>query len=193
MSRGGHNWTGGGTVEGARALDVMKLARSGYLAGSLLGTWRWTYSDGATSSIVIFGGRDAVTLDYPIRSHGSRSSSACRSTGPRAGSVESDPGSFAMFGPTGCTAAGRSPSCKAPGGCSPAGTATGSAMGAAGRPDLFGKVSSGVAHRPSPARGTTKRRPVLWPPGNRFPKASRSILPETLEATSIKFCVSDVC
>ena len=35
MSRGGHNWKGGGTVEGTRSLDVMKLARAGYLSGGV--------------------------------------------------------------------------------------------------------------------------------------------------------------
>ena len=45
MSRGGHNWKGGGTVEGSRSLDVMKLARAGYLSGSELGGWQWTYGD----------------------------------------------------------------------------------------------------------------------------------------------------
>jgi hypothetical protein len=43
MSRGGQNWKGGGTVEGSRSLDVTKLARAGYLAGSRTGGWQWTY------------------------------------------------------------------------------------------------------------------------------------------------------
>ena len=46
MSRGGHNWKGGGTVEGSRSWHVMKLARAGYLAGSRTGGWQWTYRDG---------------------------------------------------------------------------------------------------------------------------------------------------
>ena len=70
MSRGGHNWKGGGTVEGSRSLDVMKLARAGYLSGGRFGSWQWTYGDGTTASIQITGARDAVTLDYRIRSHG---------------------------------------------------------------------------------------------------------------------------
>src|SRR5437763_9283619 len=67
MSRGGHNWRGGGTVEGSRSLDVMKLARAGYLSGARCGGWRWQYEDGTVDSIQIAGARDAVTLDYRIR------------------------------------------------------------------------------------------------------------------------------
>lgn len=70
MSRGGHNRKGSGTVEGASALSVMKLARAGYLAGSRLGIWQWTYADGQKATIGISGGRNAITLDYRIRSHG---------------------------------------------------------------------------------------------------------------------------
>ena len=70
MSRGGHNWKGGGTVEGSRPLDVMKLARAGYLSGSRTGGWKWTYGDGTTAFIGITGGRQAITLDYRIRSSG---------------------------------------------------------------------------------------------------------------------------
>jgi hypothetical protein len=70
MSRGGHNWRGGGTVEGSRSLDVMKLARAGYLSGVRFGSWQWTYGDGTKASIQIAGTRDAVTLDYRIRSGG---------------------------------------------------------------------------------------------------------------------------
>jgi hypothetical protein len=69
MSRGGHNWRGSGSVEGSRSLDVMKLARAGYLSDRNFGSWRWTYGDGTTASIQITGARDAVTLDYRIRSH----------------------------------------------------------------------------------------------------------------------------
>ena len=68
MSRGGHNWKGGGTVEGSRSLNVMKLARAGHLSDGSSGSWRWTYGDGTTASIQITGARDAVTLDYRIRS-----------------------------------------------------------------------------------------------------------------------------
>jgi hypothetical protein len=66
MSRGGHNWKGGGTVEGTRSLDVMRLARAGYLAGTRLGVWSW--SDGSTASIGITGGRHLITLDYRFKS-----------------------------------------------------------------------------------------------------------------------------
>jgi len=68
MSRGGHNWKGSGTVEGCRSLDVMKLARAGYLASSSIGLWQWTYRDDTTATIAIVGGRDEVTLDYRFRS-----------------------------------------------------------------------------------------------------------------------------
>jgi hypothetical protein len=70
VSRGGHNWKGSGTVEGSRPLDVMKLARAGYLAGSRTGGWQWTYQDGTTAFIGITGGRQAITLDYRIKSGG---------------------------------------------------------------------------------------------------------------------------
>ncbi|HME26320.1 MAG TPA: hypothetical protein VKI44_34175 [Acetobacteraceae bacterium] len=66
MSRGGHNWKGGGTVDGTRSIDVMTLARAGYLAGSQLGTWQWR----STASVLVIGGRDAVTLKYQIRGGG---------------------------------------------------------------------------------------------------------------------------
>ena len=69
MSRGGHNWKGGGTVEGSRSLDVMKLAKAGYLSGVTFGGWQWTSGDRTTASIQITGARDAVTLDYRIRSY----------------------------------------------------------------------------------------------------------------------------
>jgi hypothetical protein len=69
MSRGGHNWKGGGTVEGSRSLNVMMLARVGHLSDGSF-SWRWTYGDGTTASIQITGARDAVSLDYRIRSHG---------------------------------------------------------------------------------------------------------------------------
>ena len=71
MSRGGHNWKGGGTVEGSRSLDVMRLERSGYLSSAQrLGSWRWVDSDGTTGSIQVCGGRRVVILDYRVRSHG---------------------------------------------------------------------------------------------------------------------------
>jgi hypothetical protein len=70
MSRGGHNWRGGGTVEGSRSLDVMKLERAGYLSDGRFGSWRWTYRDGTTASIDFQGGRHEITLDYRVRSDG---------------------------------------------------------------------------------------------------------------------------
>jgi hypothetical protein len=51
-------------------LDVMKLARSGYLSVSKFGSWQWTRGDEMTASIQITGARDVVTLDYRIRSYG---------------------------------------------------------------------------------------------------------------------------
>ena len=70
MSRGGHNWKGGGTVEGSRSLNVMKLARAAIcpVRGSAAGNGR--IGDGTTASIQITGARDAITLDYRIRSGG---------------------------------------------------------------------------------------------------------------------------
>jgi hypothetical protein len=70
MSRGGHNWKGGGVVEGARSIDVMRLARAGYLREGAQGAWRWSNQDGSTALIQIAGGRQAVTLDYRVRSPG---------------------------------------------------------------------------------------------------------------------------
>jgi hypothetical protein len=70
MSRGGHNWKGGGTVEGTRAIDVMRLLRCGYLAGPRLGNLQWTSQDGSIASVLVAGGRDGVTLDYRVKSHG---------------------------------------------------------------------------------------------------------------------------
>ncbi len=67
MSRGGHNWKGSGTVDGSRSLDVMKLARAGYLSGPCSGSWQWTYVDGSRAWIRIMGGRDAITLDYRFK------------------------------------------------------------------------------------------------------------------------------
>jgi hypothetical protein len=70
MSRGGHNWKGGGTVEGGRPLDVMKLARAGYLSGSRVGGWQWTSGGDRTATIGIVGGRHVLTLAYRIQAHG---------------------------------------------------------------------------------------------------------------------------
>ena len=130
MSRGGHNWKGGGTVEGSRSLDVMKLARAGYLSGPCSAAGSGRIGDGTTASIEIMGGRDAITLDYRFKAGeeiGSRSTSACRSAGPPAASAASGPGSSAMSRPTACIAAGRLPSSMVLAGCSPADTATASA------------------------------------------------------------------
>ena len=70
MSRGGHNWKGRGTVEGARPLDVTKVARAGYLSRSRLGGWQWTNGGDRTATIGIVGGRDAITLCYRIQTRG---------------------------------------------------------------------------------------------------------------------------
>ncbi len=70
MARGGHNWKGRGTVEGARPLDVIKVARAGYLSGLRVGGWQWTRQDRTTAFIGITGGRQAITLDYRIKSGG---------------------------------------------------------------------------------------------------------------------------
>ena len=70
MSRGGHNRKGRGTVEGTRSLDVMKLARAGYLRGWMAGSWKWTYQGGTTATIGMTGGRDAITLKYRFQAGG---------------------------------------------------------------------------------------------------------------------------
>jgi hypothetical protein len=44
----------------------MKLARAGYLSGAKVGGWKWTYSNSATATIGVTGGRDAVTLNYGV-------------------------------------------------------------------------------------------------------------------------------
>src|SRR5689334_7139510 len=67
MSRGGHNWKGGGLTETARSLDVMKLARAGYLRNWRIAGWQWTYKDGYVATIGIEDGRDAIVLKYRIR------------------------------------------------------------------------------------------------------------------------------
>jgi hypothetical protein len=66
----GHNWKGGGTVDGTRSLDVMKLARAGYLTGSQFGSGRWSYRDSSALSVSVTGGREAIRLDYRIRTRG---------------------------------------------------------------------------------------------------------------------------
>lgn len=68
MPRGGHNSRGGGTVDRTPALDVMGLERVGYLAGPRLGSLQWASRDGPTASVLVTGGRDAVRLNYKVRS-----------------------------------------------------------------------------------------------------------------------------
>jgi hypothetical protein len=70
MSRGGHNQVNGSVVEAVQCIDVMALARAGYLEGGRTGSWRWTYSSGQQSSIGIVGGADAITLRYNHRGFG---------------------------------------------------------------------------------------------------------------------------
>jgi hypothetical protein len=52
----------------ARSLDVMKLARAGYLAGTRFCGWAWSYGDGSTATVGIKGGRDLITLEYRFKS-----------------------------------------------------------------------------------------------------------------------------
>jgi hypothetical protein len=70
MTSGGHNWRGGGTVEGTRSLDVMKLARAGLLSARCLGTSEWSYRDGTKAQIHLVGSRDEITLHYNFRQNG---------------------------------------------------------------------------------------------------------------------------
>jgi hypothetical protein len=58
------------TVEGGRPLDVMKVARAGYLSGSSVGGWQWTSGGDRTATIGIVGGGDAITVTYHIKSGG---------------------------------------------------------------------------------------------------------------------------
>ena len=67
MSRGGHNWKGRGTVEGARSLDVRILSRAGLLSGPSRGDCHWGPQDGTTGFVSITGERNSVTLDYQVR------------------------------------------------------------------------------------------------------------------------------
>jgi hypothetical protein len=48
----------------------MKLARAGFLSRPCSGSMRWGHGDGTRDSIQITGARDAVTLDYRVRSGG---------------------------------------------------------------------------------------------------------------------------
>ena len=70
MSRGGHNWKGGGTAEATRSLDVMKLARSGFLSGMHFGGWQWMRGDETVATISIRGGRQQISLSYRTRAYG---------------------------------------------------------------------------------------------------------------------------
>jgi hypothetical protein len=127
MSRGGHNWQGGGTVERTRSLSVTKLARAGLLAGHCLSGWQWTHEGETTASIQIECGRDALTLHYRSRASGDdwqSSPSACRSVGFLAGSGVNGPGLSAMFTPMGSIAVGGLPTFTVVAGSSLAGTAT---------------------------------------------------------------------
>jgi hypothetical protein len=60
-------WKGAGTVDGTRAIDVMKLARAGCLAHSQRRTLQWILRDGSTAWVLVTGGREAIRLDYRIR------------------------------------------------------------------------------------------------------------------------------
>jgi hypothetical protein len=66
MSRGGHNWKGTGTVEGTRSIDVIWLAREGFLSGPRSCSIQWR----SKASIKIICDREAVTLDYLVKSGG---------------------------------------------------------------------------------------------------------------------------
>jgi hypothetical protein len=70
MSRGGHNWKGGGTVEGTRSIDVMKMARAGCLVPSQLHSWQWIWRGGSTASVLVTGGHEAIRLDYRMKPAG---------------------------------------------------------------------------------------------------------------------------
>ena len=67
MSRGGHNWKGGGTVEGTRCLDVLWLSRAGFLSGLCSGSLKWSHGDSTTASIRVKGDRQALILDYRVK------------------------------------------------------------------------------------------------------------------------------
>ena len=128
MSKGGHNWKGGGTIEDTRSLDIMQLARAGLLADRR-SAWHWTYQDGTRAWIEIRGGKDEIVLDYRVRSPGEdwkRSISRFRSAGHLAASAANGPGSSALFEPMASTADGASPTSTARAGCSRAAIAIGS-------------------------------------------------------------------
>jgi hypothetical protein len=58
------------TVEATRSLDVMRLAGAGYLSGPQSRGWHWKYRDGTSARIDIECGRDEITINYRVRSHG---------------------------------------------------------------------------------------------------------------------------
>jgi hypothetical protein len=71
MPRGGHNWKGGATVEGTIALNVMTLARAGFLSDpARRGGWEWSRGDSSTDWILMKGGWHSLTLDFSVRSPG---------------------------------------------------------------------------------------------------------------------------
>ena len=71
MPRGGHNWKGGATVEATRSLNVMTLARAGFLSDpARRGAWQWPRGDGSANWILMMGGRHLLTFDYSVRSPG---------------------------------------------------------------------------------------------------------------------------
>jgi hypothetical protein len=74
MARGGHNWKGGGTVEGRRCLDIMKLARADLLAPQCWGTSEWRYRDGTKAQIQLRGGShpEVVAASSSISIHARR-------------------------------------------------------------------------------------------------------------------------
>jgi hypothetical protein len=58
---------GTGTVEGTRCLDVMWLARAGFLSGLCSGSLKWSRGDSTTASIRVKGDRQALILDYRVK------------------------------------------------------------------------------------------------------------------------------
>src|SRR3954468_12747114 len=64
MPRGGHNRINAGTTEGVRSLNVMALARTGFVGGGRLGWWQWTDPNGDQTSIQIVGGVESIALKY---------------------------------------------------------------------------------------------------------------------------------
>ena len=126
MSRGGHNWKGGGTVEGTRSLNVMHLKRAGYLVNFRRAGWQWTYRDGTRANIDIEDGRDSIKLNYRFKSYEQDWESVEQRVPvlwTPAALVARGPGSSAMCMPTGSTAEGALPSSTVVAVCLPAGIA----------------------------------------------------------------------